>query len=185
VVIKTILAEDLIPVTSIRISAYSESVLLPEVKAAGIEVRFGDLNKPESLLHAYEGAETLFLVSFPSVGEERFQLHRNAIDAAKKVGISHVVYTSLSFGGQEGKTSGAGVMQAHLQTTEYLKASGLTWTIVRMGTYARLWNNLAGFLTVDGSRDPFEVVIPNDGLNHWTNRQDQGEATAKILANCV
>ncbi len=168
-----------------RISAYSEKSLLPEIKEAGIEVRFGDLTKPETLVSSYEGAETLFLVSFPSVGEERFQLHKNAIDAAKKVGIKHVIYTSLSFGGRDGKTSSAGVMKAHLMTTEYLKASGLTWTIVRMGTYAHLWNNFAGFLINDGSKDPFEVVISGDGSNHWASREDQGEATAKIVANSV
>ncbi|KAK5717451.1 hypothetical protein LTR17_016138 [Elasticomyces elasticus] len=185
VALKTILAQNLIPVESLRISAYNENALPPEIKASGIEVRFGDLNNPESLLRSYEGAEILFLVSFPSVGEERFQLHKNAIDAAKAVGIRHVIYTSLSFGGQEGRTSFAGVMQAHLRTTEYLKASGLTWTIIRMGTYAHLWNNFAGFLDVDGSLEPFEVVIPDDGLNHWTDRHDQGEATAKIIADCA
>ncbi|KAK4960447.1 hypothetical protein LTR10_003343 [Elasticomyces elasticus] len=170
VALKTILAQNLIPVKSLRISAYNENALPPEIKASGIEVRFGDLNNPDSLLRSYEGAEILFLVSFPSVGEERFQLHKNAIDAAKAVG---------------GQNLFAGVMQAHLRTTEYLKASGLTWTIIRMGTYAHLWNNFAGFLNVNGSLEPFEVVIPDDGLNHWTNRQDQGEATAKIIADCA
>ncbi|KAK4891479.1 hypothetical protein LTR27_009974 [Elasticomyces elasticus] len=164
IALKTILAQNLIPVKSLRISAYNENALPPEIKASGIEVRFGDLNNPESLLRSYEGAEILFLVSFPSVSEERFQLHKNAIDAAKAVGIRHVIYTSLSFGGQKGRTSFAGVLQAHLRMTEYLKASGLTWTIIRMGTYAHLWNNFAGILDVDGSLEPFEVVIPDDGL---------------------
>ncbi len=184
-VIKTILAEHLIPVSSLRISAYNIKSLPSEIKEAGIEVRFGDLNKPESLISSYEGAEILFLVSFPSPSLERFELHKNAIDAAKKVGVKHIIYTSLSFGSQDGKTSCAAVMQAHLLTADYLKASGLKWTIVREATYAHLWNVYAGFLPIDGSKEPFEIVIAGDGPNHWASRQDLGEATAKIVANPV
>jgi len=183
VVIRTIIARKLIPLKSLRISAYNEKSLPAEVREAGIEVRFGDLRKPESLAASYAGADTLFLVSYPSVGEERYVLHKNAIDAAKEVGVKHIIYTSLSFGGQAGEKSVAGVMHAHLETTRYLKSTGLAWTVLRMGTYDHLWPNFAGFFTLDGSKNEFDVVIPADGPNHWTNREDQGEATAMILTN--
>lgn len=142
------------------------------------------MREPETLIQAFEGAEAVFLVSYPSVGEERFELHRNAIDAAKKAGVQHIIYTSLSFGGQHGLKSVAGVMQAHIKTVEYLKSSGVTWTVVRYPTYAHLWNNFAGFLSL-GSENEFDVVVAADGPNSWASRRDLGEATAYILKDWV
>lgn len=145
------------------------------------------MNKPETLRESYRGAEALFLVSFPSVGEERYQLHKNAIDAAKDAGVKHIIYTSLTFGGRSGRKSYAGVMQAHIKTVEYLKNSGLDWTIVREPTYAHLWNNFAGFLDLEkvANEEHLEVTISNDGQNHWASRKDLAEATARIVANWV
>ncbi len=124
------------------------------------------------------------MVSYPSVGEERFKYHKTAIDAAKKAGVKHILYTSLTWGGPEGESSVSGVFQAHLKTTNYLKETGLDWTIIREPTYAHLWNNLAGFLSLDTTGD-FDVVISNDGPHHFANRKELGEATAKIVANWV
>jgi NAD(P)H dehydrogenase (quinone) len=139
------------------------------------------------LIESYSGAEVLFLVSFPSMGEERYALHRNAIDAAKATGVRHIIYTSLSFcGGAEGSHSVAQVAQAHLLTEAYLKESGLTYTILRMASYLHLWNNYAGFLKLDANPSIIQhAVLPNDGLEHWANRDDLGEATARVIANWV
>lgn len=183
-VLETILAQNLLPPSAIRISAYSAKSVPPAAQAAGIEIRHGDLTKPETLLESYAGAEALFLVSYPSVGEERFQLHKNAIDAARAAGIKHVIYTSLTFGGIDGEESVAGVMQAHLKTVRYLKASGVSWTIVREATYAHLWNNFAGFLQL-GTEGHLEAVIPETGPASWVAREDLGEGTARVVASWV
>lgn len=121
------------------------------------------------------------------MGEERFTLHRNAIDAAKAVGVRHVIYTSLSFcGGSGGNTSVAQVAQAHLKTEAYLRESGLSYTVLRMASYSYLWNNYAGFLNLNAApEDTLEVVIPNDGLEHWANRSELGEAAGYVIANWV
>jgi NAD(P)H dehydrogenase (quinone) len=186
--LSTILSEKLIAPKDLIISAYSESSVPQIARDAGIQIRAGNLAIPETLLEAYAGADVLFLVSYPSVGPERFELHRNAIDAAKKVGVKHVIYTSLTWGGPTGnEPSVAGVLQAHLQTVKYLQEqSGLTWTIVREATYSHLWNNMAGFLRLDAKLEKGEVqdvVIPGDGPNHWANREELGEATGKIVGN--
>ena len=182
--IKTILARKLLPPSELRISAYSSSSVPAEARVAGIEIRYGNLKKPETLLESYAGAECLFLVSYPSAGEERYELHKNAIDAAKQVGVKHVIYTSLTFGGPDDKESVAQVMHAHTKTTRYLKASGLTWTIVREGSYAHLWNNFSGFLRLDGTGD-LEAVIPESGPDHYVSREDLGEGTAYIVVDWV
>jgi len=85
VVLSTILEQDLIPAKALRISSYSLKSVPQVAKDAGIEIRLGNMYDPPTLEHAYAGADVLFLVSYPSVGPERFQLHKNAIDAAIKL----------------------------------------------------------------------------------------------------
>ncbi|KAF2111093.1 hypothetical protein BDV96DRAFT_690516 [Lophiotrema nucula] len=183
VALQTILEQKLVPTSELRISASNTASIPSHVRDLGVEVRVGNLYEPSTLRASYAGADVLFLVSYPSVGEERFALHRNAIDAAKDVGIKHMIYTSLSFcGSSEGNESMSRIMTAHLKTEAYLKASGLTYTIVRMASYAHLWNNFAGFLRLDED-GPQEVVLPGDGLGHWADRKDLGEATARVIVN--
>lgn len=184
VVLDTILDQKLFSPEEIRLSTFSGETKSAKAIANGIEVRRGNMWEPESLVTAFEGAECVFLVSYPSVGEERYELHRNAIDAAKKAGVKHVIYTSLTFGGVDGEQSIAGVMQAHIKTAEYLKASGLSWTIIREATYAHLWNNFAGFLRLEQSGE-FDVVVAADGPNSWASRRDLGEGTAQIVGHWV
>ncbi|RFU81046.1 quinone oxidoreductase 2 [Trichoderma arundinaceum] len=180
--LEMILEHKLLQPNEFSISSWNGQTKSKKAIAAGVEVRRGDFTNPETLAHTFDGAEALFLVSHPSVGEERFFYHRNAIDAAKNSGIKHIIYTSLTFGGLEGESSVGGVTQAHIRTVAYLKASGLKWTIIRYGTYQHLWNNVAGFLRLDKDGDA-EVVIPNDGPNHWAHRADLGEATGRVLAD--
>lgn len=112
------------------------SVYNPETAPSvpdGVQVRRGDYADPALLDAAFKGADTLFLVSYPSIAHElRVERHTAAIDAAKRCGIRRLWYTSLAFA--DGSISE--VMQAHLDTEEYIKDSGLTYTIIREGIYA-------------------------------------------------
>lgn len=184
VALKVILQKKLLSPEEFRLSSASGQTNSEAAIAAGVEVRRGNMREPDTLLSAFDGADAVFLVSYPSVGEERYQLHRNAIDAAKKAGVRQIIYTSLTFGGMPGDKSMAGVMEAHTKTVEYLKSSGVAWTIIRYATYAHLWNNFAGFLQL-GDEKEFDAVIPADGPNSWASRRDLGEATAYILKDWV
>ncbi|VDB92048.1 unnamed protein product [Peniophora sp. CBMAI 1063] len=145
--------------------------------SAEIEVREGDYTRPDTLPSAFKGGHTLLLISYPSIAHaERVNAHKAAIDAATTAGIERVVYTSLAFGGD----SKAAVMQAHLDTEAYLKASGLEYTIVREGIYAESFPLYFGFF--DAAFDS-NVYVPGDGPIAWATRADLGEATARIVAD--
>src|SRR4030042_1872482 len=105
----------------------------------GVTVRYSDFDKPESLPDAFTGGERMLMISTRQVGRRAAQ-HGAAIDAAKKVGVRHIVYTS--FVGIDPKNP-ALVVKDHLQTEELLKNSGLDYTLLRNSLYAESLVTLA------------------------------------------
>ncbi|OBZ69539.1 Quinone oxidoreductase 2 [Grifola frondosa] len=153
----------LVPASDIAVSLYNPQGASAEIKDAG----------------AFRGADKLLIVSYPSIAHElRAKNHINAIDAAKRCGVKHVYYTSLAFG----TGSVAAVMKAHLDTENYLKESGLKYTILREGIYSESYPLYLGFF--DPSEGNDEILIPHsDGGIAWVSREDLGEGTAKIMVD--
>lgn len=165
------------PASDIIVSLYNPAGATQDIKDSGVEIRRGDYGDPASLDQAFAGADKLLIVSYPSIAHQlRVAHHKNAIDAARRVGIKHVYYTSLAFASD----SVAAVMQAHLDTEKYLKESGLTYTILREGIYSESFSLYFGFWNPSQKED--EVLIPHsDGGIAWVCREDLGEGTAKIM----
>ena len=92
----------------------------------GITWVTGDLAKPETLPAAFEGADTLFLVS--SIGEDTVALQHNAIEAARHAGVTHIVKLS-AFGATD--HSKAPICLWHYQIEQEMQESGMEWTILR------------------------------------------------------
>ena len=88
----------------------------------------GDLIRPESLDAAFEGVEKLFLVSSGVDGPTQ---DRNAIAAAKRAGVKHVVKLSV-FGADQPAIIFA---KWHAEGEKALLASGLKWTLLRPGSF--------------------------------------------------
>ena len=176
--------------SDIIVSLHNPAGVSPTIAASGVEVRKGDYADPDSLRTAFAGADKLFLVSYPSIAHElRVRMHKNAISAAKAVGVKHIYYTSLAFGfgaqkelvPADERESVAAVMQAHLDTEAYIRASGLTYTVIREGIYSESWPLYFGFWSTTDTTD--EAIIPHgDGAIAWASRVDLGEGTARILS---
>ncbi|KZT53894.1 NAD(P)-binding protein [Calocera cornea HHB12733] len=171
----------LLPSSQITVSLYNPSGASDFIKHSGAQLRQGSYTDSASLDTAWADADKVFLISYPGISRDaRVAAHKNAIDAAKRLGIGHVYYTSLGFGTGVSPESIADVMQAHLETERYIKASGLKYTIIREGIYSESWPLYLGFWSKEEGGD--EVVIPNaDGPIAWVSREDLGEATAKII----
>ena len=67
---------------------------LADLKGIGVDVRQADFARPASLVTAFEGADSLLLISMDAVGE-RDVLHTNAVKAAENAGVSFITYTSM------------------------------------------------------------------------------------------
>lgn len=105
---------------------------LAEFAARGADVRFGDFDQPDTLVDAFRGGDRLLLISGTRVGK-RIPQHEAAIDAARKAGVRHVVYTS--FVGITPENPSVAVVD-HRATEEMLRNSGLQWTALRDQHYA-------------------------------------------------
>src|SRR5690242_3303702 len=66
---------------------------IADLAARGADVRFADVDRPESLREAFAGGDRLLLISLTDL-DRRVEQHRAAIAAASDAGIRHVVYTS-------------------------------------------------------------------------------------------
>ena len=108
----------------------------------GVAVRGADYTRPDTLPAALSGIDTLLLISSSELGQ-RVAQHRHVIDAARKAGVRHVVYTSLL----HADTSPLSLAPEHLETEGMLKASGLSFTILRNGWYTENYTgSIAGAL---------------------------------------
>lgn len=105
----------------------------------GARVFRGDYNDPPALEAAYAGCDTLMLISGLAV-TKRVPEHRNAIEAARKAGIRHIVYTSVAGIHPQNPTLSA---TDHIVTENDLRNCGLGYTILRNATYAEVFPTIA------------------------------------------
>lgn len=114
---------------------------LSDRAAQGCVVRYGDFDKPETLVEAVQGADRMLLISGTRVGARVVQ-HKAAIDAAAAAGVGHVVYTS--FIGIDDPANPAEVRHDHIETERLIRASGCGWTMLRDAHYADAMILMAG-----------------------------------------
>lgn len=114
----------------------------------GAEVVLGDLRDPVSLAHACQGVEQVVAAAHALVGKGDNNPqsvdaagHRNLIDAAKAAGVQHFILLSVLEAGPEAALE---FFRIKYHTEEYLRASGLSFTILRCGAFMDLWGEVIG-----------------------------------------
>jgi NAD(P)H dehydrogenase (quinone) len=166
------LLERLAPEQLILVTRRPEA--LRELRARGVDVRFGDFDDPPSLAGAFTGGERMLLVSTDALGR-RVPQHRAAIEAAATAGVGHLVFTSVV---NPVAANPTGVIASEQGRTEALvQRSGMAWTVLRFGNFAELV--LAPAATaVQNSR-----MITNNGRGRivFVSRRDCAEAAAVTL----
>lgn len=132
-----------------------------------------DYAEPNALDAAFDGVDVAFLVSGYAEPGTRAQLHKNAIDAAVRAGVQHLVY--LSFQGAA-PDSHFPMSRDHYQTEQFLEESGVPYTALRDNLYLDLIPELFG---PDGVvRGP-----AGNGTVAWVSREDVAQTVAAALAN--
>ncbi|MEP7242349.1 MAG: SDR family oxidoreductase [Gammaproteobacteria bacterium] len=140
----------------------------------GAQVRSGDFSKPQSLPAAFAGGRQLLLISTSGAGG-RLEQHTNAISAARKSGIRHIVYTSFVNATDENPAT---ITRDHRLTEEALKSSGVPYTILRNQLYSD------GLVARGAEAVASGLIISNSGPGKWAPvaREDCAAAAAAVLA---
>jgi len=105
----------------------------------GVAVHAADYNDPAALERAYAGSDVLMLISSLAV-TKRVPEHRNAINAAKRARIKHIVYTSTAGIHPQNPTLSA---SDHIVTEDDLRRCGIGYTVMRNACYAEVFPTIA------------------------------------------
>lgn len=143
-----------------------------DLAAQGVDVRIAAYDDRAALEQALAGVDRLLLISGSEVGR-RVQQHRNVIDAAKAVGVRHVVYTSAP----RATTTSLVLAPEHKATEEYLVASGLDYTILRNNWYHENYSQQVATARQTGS----VTAAAGTGRVASAARADYAAAAAAVL----
>ncbi|WP_192180927.1 SDR family oxidoreductase [Mesorhizobium amorphae] len=108
---------------------------LADLAARGVVVRAADFSDAASLESAFKGADRVLIISTGDLDlktGKRLKQHENAVAAATKAGVSHLLYTSMPNPEPVSPVLFAG---DHYGTEQAIKASGIPYTIFRNGWY--------------------------------------------------
>ncbi len=121
---------------------------LVHLKQQGAEVVSGDLRNPASLLSACEGVEQVLAAAhaLTGKGDNNPQTvddagNRQLIDTARAAGVKHFVFLSILGASPDAPVE---FFRIKYHTEEYLRASDLSFTIIRPSAFMDLWAQLIG-----------------------------------------
>ena len=139
----------------------------------GVTVRLADYQKPETLLPALKGVDTLVLISSNDFSD-RAGDHARVIAAAKTAGVGRIIYTSIL------KADASPMLLAgdHIKTEAMIKASGLPYTLLRNGWYTENYTGSLGGSLAAGAM----IGSSGEGRISAASRADYAEAIAAVAA---
>jgi NAD(P)H dehydrogenase (quinone) len=145
---------------------------LADLADRGVQVRRIDFTDPATLTEAFTGADRVLLVSSSEVGR-RAEQHRNAIDAAKEAGVTLLAYTSIA----QADTTAMLLAAEHQATEQYLRESGVPFTLLRNGWYLE---NYTAQLPVALEHGAI-IGSAGEGRVSAATRADYADAAAAVL----
>ncbi|MDC7696408.1 SDR family oxidoreductase [Vogesella indigofera] len=145
-----------------------------DISALGVKVRQADYNQPASWDAALQGAEKVLLISSSEIGQ-RVQQHRAVINAAQRVGVKLLAYTSVL----HADTSVLGLADEHRETEAAINASGVPFTLLRNGWYTENYAMGIGAALSLGA----VYGCGGDGRISSASRADYAEAAAVVLTS--
>ena len=145
----------------------------------GVEVRKGDYTDRDGFEKALQGTDVVLLVSGMDAPDRRIEQHRNVIEAARTVGVTKIVYTSVQ--GPEEGTDFSPIVQSNRQTEQDVRESGMNWVIGRNGIYIEPDIDCIGTYITEG-----EIAnCAGEGKCGYTTRDELAYAYARMLTGDI
>ena len=149
------------------------------LKDKGLKVIQGDYNDYDSLVRAFKGIDMLYFVSGNDIVIREVQ-HENVVKAAKESGVGHIIYTSFQRKTDDEASPLALIISAHLLTERIIKASGLTYTIMKHALYSDGLPMFMGDQVINSG----EIFLPaGNGKTSYTSRSDMASAGVSVLTS--
>jgi uncharacterized protein YbjT (DUF2867 family) len=142
------------------------------VRALGAELIVGDMADKACLEQALQGVDKALLV-LPNI-EQQLIYEKQFTDAAVSSGVRHLVYLSSLESVPESKNP---ITQNHVAAENYIKQSGLTWTMIRPTFFMQIFGGMAAKIKETG-----KIIMPaGNGTVSTTDLRDVGEIIRNIL----
>jgi len=142
------------------------------LKDAGVDLVVGDVTDRAVVDKALKGVERALMV-MPN-GETQLDSEKQFIDAAKAAGVKLLVKMSSSEAAADAK---APIPKVHYQAEQYLRASGLGWTLLKPNFFMQNMLGSAGTIKEQG-----KFFLPMaDGKTVMTDVRDIGAVAAVVL----
>ena len=140
---------------------------------AGADVRVASgYHAFDELRAALDGVDTVLLIPAAEAAD-RVEHHRTAVDAAVAAGVARLVYLSFLNAAPDATFT---LARDHWATEQHIRATGVSWTFLRMNLYMDFIPNMVG---VDGViRGP-----AGDGRVSAILREDVAAAAAAVLTS--
>jgi NAD(P)H dehydrogenase (quinone) len=145
---------------------------LEDLSEQGVKTVTLDYNDAATIGSAFEGVDTLMLVSASDPGQ-RIPQHRALIDGAVAAGVKRIVYTSAP----KATTSALILAPDHKATEEFIEASGIPFTILRNGWYTENYTGAAKQAADSGEL----VASVGNGRVSSASRKDYADAAAAVI----
>ena len=143
------------------------------LESLGGEVVIGSIENTEVVNQSMQGVTTV-LVLLPN-SESQLALEKKLVDSAKQAGVERIVKMS-SIEATPDATSP--IPKLHLESEEYIKQSGLAWTMIKPNFYMQ--NLLASAGTI---KEQGKIFLPmGDGKTGMIDTTDVGKVLAKVLS---
>lgn len=130
-----------------------------------------------SLENAFKDGDRVYIVSGLQIGHRVVQ-HKNAIDAAIRMGVGHITYSSF-IGATEPEYKDVYVTPDHTATEEYLKSTGVPYNACRNNLYQENYITMYPMLA-QMVGNVFHCVA-GDGKATLVHKEDAAAAAAACL----
>lgn len=167
------------------VRATSDQEKLAGLQKCGAELFQGDLRDSASLDAACQGAAAVIstVSSMPfsyQPGENDIRTvdtegQMNLIDAAKAAGVEHFIYTSFTM------DNDFPLRNAKRKVEKHLKASGLTYTILRAGYFMEVW--LSPAVGFDAENAKAQIYGSGENPVSWISFLDVAKFAVQCLEN--
>ena len=145
-----------------------------DLAARGVRTARVDLDEPETLTAVLHEGDTLVLVSGTAV-QKRVQQHRDAIAAAARAGVAHLVYTSAPHADDTPLV----LAPDHAATEQAVRESGVPFTIVRNNWYTENYEQAFEQAKATGEL----VASAGGGRVASATRRDYAAAIAAVVTS--